>query len=97
MTMTADELSGAQILTRLGKTISASLTAFREDPSYLVDMAEHAGLISYKRDLWKIRGEAQRERRAGISDEPMEELIRHKMDARGVKQPPRLSRVGRTR
>jgi hypothetical protein len=35
-----------------------ALTAFRQDPVYLLDMIQHDGLIRYKKAVWAARKEA---------------------------------------
>lgn len=55
---TADEpLTDEQIEQRYGELLKDARTAFLEDPSYLVDIAEHSSLIAYKRKLWDVRME----------------------------------------
>lgn len=59
---TAQELSDEQLVSRYGSFMQGAVAAFQADPSYLVDMAEHANTIAYKRavcDAKTLEKEAQ--------------------------------------
>lgn len=75
-------------LLRYGGLLWDAISAFGQDPSYLVDMAEAANLIEYKRKLWKAKSEALQ-----LAKEPNEvkELTGSIMRERGV-VPPRSRR-----
>lgn len=53
------ELSDSEIQTQFSNLISQSEQAFRVDPNYLIDMAEHAATIVDKRKGWEARHLAQ--------------------------------------
>lgn len=55
------ELTDIEIRRDYGALIEDAVSAFQYDPSYLIDMAEHASLIAYKRALWEVRMEVQRQ------------------------------------
>lgn len=86
------ELNETEIRRDYGALLAGAVSAFEHDPSYLVDMAEHASLIAYKRALWEVRMEAQRAARDG---ECLEEVIAEMMRDRGIVAPARLSRGSR--
>lgn len=43
------ELTDSEIVTRYGNLMQAAVSAFRSDPSYVVDMAEAAGSLLARR------------------------------------------------
>lgn len=45
----SEELTDAEILERYGTLMEGAVTAFREDPSYVVQMAEAAASLKTKR------------------------------------------------
>lgn len=49
------ELVDAEIGARYGQFIGYAISAFRTDPTYVVDMAENSAIIAYKRTLWENR------------------------------------------
>lgn len=51
------ELSAEELVDRYHELMMKALAAFSQDPSYLIDMAEHGSLITYKRRLWAVRME----------------------------------------
>lgn len=75
-THAASELSDDEILTAYGPLIQRAVAAFETDPSYLVDMAEHATLIEYKRSLWRARTEAAQQLRNQQAAKPEPEAVR---------------------
>ena len=80
------ELSEEEILLRYGTLIWRAVSAFGEDPSYLGDMAAQARMISYKRDLWSARSEAQKR---GVSGDSLREATQSILKERGVHTPRR--------
>lgn len=80
------ELSDEELLERYGALIWCAVSAFGEDPSYLGDMASQARMISYKRDLWSARSEAQKR---GISGDQLKEATQNILQERGVSTPRR--------
>lgn len=60
----ATELNEVEIRRDFGGLIEGAMQAFQHDPSYIVDMAEHASLIAYKRALWEVRMQVQRAEQA---------------------------------
>lgn len=60
----SSELSEVEIRRDFGGLIEGAMQAFQHDPSYIVDMAEHASLIAYKRALWEVRMQVQRAEQA---------------------------------
>lgn len=91
------ELSESEIAATYGPLIQGAVAAFGTDHSYLVDMAEHASLIEYKRLLWRARTEAS-SRLKGSSPSP--ERVKQEafllLDQWGVKAPSRLTRRKRS-
>lgn len=55
------EMTELEIRRDYAVLLEDALDAFEHDPSYLIDMAEHASLIAYKRSLWEVRMEVQRQ------------------------------------
>lgn len=53
------ELTDQEILNQFSNLISQSEQAFREDPNYLIDMAEHAATLHNKRTGREVRQLAQ--------------------------------------
>lgn len=51
----SEELSDVQIHNQYGSLLEGAISAFGEDPYYLIDMAEHGALIVHKRELWQER------------------------------------------
>jgi len=49
------ELSDDEIRSSFSETIKRAEADFTDDPGYAVEMAEHAALVKYKRDLWAAR------------------------------------------
>ena len=98
------ELSSDEINTVYGPLIQRAVTAFGSDLSYLVDMAEHATLIEYKRLLWKARVEAANNLRSKQDDpsiRPDPDDVRQAAAALllqwGVSAPSKFSRGSRRR
>lgn len=52
------ELSPTQLDIQYGGLLNKALIAFTQDPSYLIDIAEHGSLIKHKKRLWAVRMEA---------------------------------------
>jgi hypothetical protein len=86
------ELTDIEIRRDYGALIESAVSAFQYDPSYLIDMAEHASLIAYKRALWEVRMEVQRQE--GFAKQSM---IDELLIARGIRPPAKLSRGSRRR
>jgi hypothetical protein len=80
------ELSDEELLLRYGALIWCAVSAFGEDPSYLGDMAAQARMISYKRDLWSARSEAQKR---GVSGDELRSVTQDILQERGVRTPRR--------
>lgn len=70
-------LSPSEIAESFADRVRAGLKAFASDVSYIVDMAEHASLIAYKRALYEIRNEAQ----------AAEKVARRECDAKSKRRP----------
>ncbi len=51
------ELTPVQLRSKYQTLIERALAAFCQDPSYIIDMAEHGSLIKYKKNLWAVRME----------------------------------------
>jgi hypothetical protein len=65
---TADhELSDDELKSMFSALLTEGITAFAVDPTYLVDMAENAQLLKYKKDLWAARMEVTRAVRAAVA------------------------------
>jgi len=91
------ELTDGEIRQRYGSLIQRAVSAFGSDPSYLVDMAEHASLIEYKRQLWKARSLATERLNGSASSEPgvVRDMALAILGEWGVYPPSRLSRGSR--
>lgn len=83
------ELSETEIDARYGVLMRDAVSAFKDDPSYLVEMAESAALLRYKRQMWEARVEAQKECR---DKEQVRELTQRIMAERGIYPPARSNR-----
>ena len=55
------ELSELQIEEQYGTLMQSAVSAFRSDPSYVVEIAEASAVLKYKRELVSARAEAVRE------------------------------------
>ena len=53
-----NELTDAEILDRYGSLMRGAVSAFREDPSYIVQMAEAAASLKMKRQARSVKGAA---------------------------------------
>lgn len=83
------ELGAEDIWEKLGVLIEHSFFAFRADHRYVADMAEHAALLTYKRQLWACRNEVSAEE----SDPAViRSRTRALMEERGVEAPKRTHR-----
>lgn len=51
------ELTAEQLIEKYHDLMMKALAAFSQDPAYLIDMAEHGSLITYKKRLWAVRME----------------------------------------
>lgn len=92
------ELSESEIIEAYGPLIQGAIAAFGQDSSYLVDMAEHASQIVYKRRLWQARTEANNRLKGTNPDsETVKETAAAILDEWGVRQPTRFSRTTRRR
>lgn len=49
------ELTDSEILDKFGSLLCDAFDAFREDPSYIVEMAESAAMLKAKREQRAIR------------------------------------------
>jgi len=54
------ELTDEELDERFGRLVTEANSAFAIDPRYIIEMAESAALLIYKKDLWKARMEVQR-------------------------------------
>ena len=72
------------LLLRYGDLLWSAVSAFGQDPSYLVDMAEAANLIEYKRNLWQAKSEALRQAK---EPDQVKELTGTIMRERGIYPP----------
>lgn len=80
-------LSEVEIRDRFGPLIESAFEEFRSDPSYLIDMAQSAASIAYRRDMDQARADALER---GV---PVAEIVAE----RGIKPPPmKPMRVKRT-
>lgn len=84
----ADLSENEILLLRYGGLVWDAVAAFGADPHYLVDMAEAANLIEYKRSLWQAKSEATQQAK---EPEQVKELTGSIMRARGI-VPPRSRR-----
>lgn len=95
------ELSENEIFSAYGSFIQGAVAAFARDPSYLVDMAEHATLIEYKRLLWRARTEASAQLKAQLKEKPTPDDVRslaaELLKQWGVSAPGKFSRGSRRR
>ena len=53
-----NELTDAEILDQYGSLMEGAITAFKEDPSYIVQMAEAAASLKSKRRARSVKGAA---------------------------------------
>ena len=72
------ELTDDEIEQRYGTLLRGAVSAFRDDPSYIIDMAESASMLRYKRELNLARQSAatqtdDKEEIAQIAQQIMEE------------------------
>lgn len=88
------ELSASEINGRYGVLMRDAVSAFKDDPSYLVEMAESAALLRYKRQMWEARVEARKESR---DKEQVREITMRIMHERGVHPPARSTRRKRSK
>lgn len=88
------ELSDEEISKRYGVLMENAVSAFQADPNYIVEMAESAAQLRYKREMWQARTEAAQQTSC---KEEIRELTLSKLEARGVHPPVRSSKRKRDR
>ncbi len=88
------ELSDSEISARYGVLMEDAVSAFMADPNYIVEMAESAALLRYKREMWQARTEASQETSC---KETIRERTTQIMEERGIHPPIRTSKRKRER
>ncbi len=81
------ELSEEEIERQYGTLMQSAVSAFRDDPSYVIDMAEAAAVVKYKRTLSESRLEALRHTQ---DREEVKQITQNIMESKGYAEPVRF-------